>query len=114
MALTYVLDIDGHPLMPTTRCGKVRRLLNSGQARIVRKRPFTIQLNYEPKTHIVQDLTLGVDAGSKTIGLSVTSETKEYYASEVQLRDDIPKLLEARNNTRHTRRRSKTRQSGAI
>ncbi len=24
-ALTYVLDIDGNPLMPTRRCGKVRR-----------------------------------------------------------------------------------------
>ena len=53
--MVYVLDIDGQPLMPTTRCGKVRRLLNSGQARVVRKRPFTIQLNYEPKTNIVKD-----------------------------------------------------------
>ena len=79
MAITYVLNQDGQPLMPTTRCGKVRRLLNSGQARVVRKRPFTIQLNYEPKTNVVQDLTLGVDAGSKTIGLSVTSENREYY-----------------------------------
>ena len=109
MAITYVLNQDGQPLMPTTRCGKVRRLLNSGQARVVRKRPFTIQLNYEPKTNVVQDLTLGVDAGSKTIGLSVTSENREYYASEVQLRDDISKLLESRSNSRSTRRNRKTR-----
>ena len=109
MAITYVLNQDGHPLMPTTRCGKVRRLLNSGQARVVRKRPFTIQLNYEPQTNVVQDLTLGVDAGSKTIGLSVTSENREYYASEVQLRDDISKLLEFRSNARRDRRNRKTR-----
>lgn len=109
MVLTYILDTDGHPLMPTTRCGKVRRLLNSGQARVVHKRPFTIQLKYEPKTHVVQDLTLGVDAGSKTIGLSVTSENREYYASEVQLRDDISNLLEARRSARSTRRNRKTR-----
>ena len=109
MAITYVLNQDGQPLMPTTRCGKVRRLLNSGQARVVRKRPFTIQLNYEPKTNVVQDLTLGVDAGSKTIGLSVTSESREYYASEVQLRDDISKLLDARRSVRRTRRNHKTR-----
>ena len=109
MAITYVLNQDGQPLIPTTRCGKVRRLLNSGQARVVRKRPFTIQLNYEPKTNVVQDLTLGVDAGSKTIGLSVTSENREYYASEVQLRDDISKLLESRSNSRSTRRNRKTR-----
>ena len=50
MAITYVLNQDGQPLMPTTRCGKVRRLLNSGQARVVRKRPFTIQLNYHTIT----------------------------------------------------------------
>ena len=109
MAITYVLNQDGQPLMPTTRCGKVRRLLNSGQARVVRKRPFTIQLNYEPKTNVVQDLTLGVDAGSKTIGISVTSENREYYASEVQLRDDISRLLESRSNARSTRRYRKTR-----
>ena len=109
MAITYVLNQDGQPFMPTTRCGKVRRLLNSGQARVVRKRPFTIQLNYEPKTNIVQDLTLGVDAGSKTIGLSVTSENREYYASEVQLRDDISKLLDTRRSARRTRRYRKTR-----
>lgn len=109
MAITYVLNQDGQPLMPTTRCGKVRRLLNSGQARVVRKRPFTIQLNYEPQTNVVQDLTLGVDAGSKTIGLSVTSENREYYASEVQMRDDISKLLESRSGARRTRRNRKTR-----
>lgn len=109
MAITYVLNQYGQPLMPTTRCGKVRRLLNSGQARVVRKRPFTIQLNYEPQTNVVQDLTLGVDAGSKTIGLSVTSENREYYASEVQMRDDISKLLESRSGARRTRRNRKTR-----
>ena len=109
MAITYVLNQDGQPLMPTTRCGKVRRLLNSGQARVVRKRPFTIQLNYEPKTNVIQDLTLGVDAGSRTIGLSVTSENREYYASEVQLRDDISKLLDTRRNARSARRYRKTR-----
>ena len=109
MAITYVLNQDGQPLMPTTRCGKVRRLLNSGQARVVRKRPFTIQLNYEPKTNVVKDLTLGVDAGSKTIGLSVTSENREYYASEVKLRDDVSKLLESRSNSRYTRRNRKIR-----
>ena len=27
--LIYVLDINGQPLMPTSRCGKVRRLLKT-------------------------------------------------------------------------------------
>ena len=33
-ALTYVLDIDGNPLMPTRRCGKVRRLLKAKKAKV--------------------------------------------------------------------------------
>lgn len=44
--LTYVLNTDGQPLMPTGRCGKVRRLLKSGQAKVVRRCPFTIKLLY--------------------------------------------------------------------
>ena len=33
--LVYVQNIAGAPLMPTRRLGKVRRMLNSGQAVIV-------------------------------------------------------------------------------
>ena len=40
----YVLDIHGHPLMPTKRFGKVRRMLRDGQAKVVRREPFTIKL----------------------------------------------------------------------
>lgn len=35
MAIVYVLNKDGKPLMPTTRCGHVRWLLKVGQARIM-------------------------------------------------------------------------------
>ena len=59
--VVYVLNIDGHPLMPTKRFGKIRRMLRDGQAKVIRREPFTIKLLYEPKTNVVQDLTLGVD-----------------------------------------------------
>ena len=49
-----VLDQQGKPLMPTTRLGKVYRLLKTQKAHIVSHEPFTIQLNYEPDTHIIQ------------------------------------------------------------
>ena len=55
----YVLDRDGRPLVSTTRFGKVRGMLKSGQAKIVRTKPFTIQLLYEPETHVVQKVMLG-------------------------------------------------------
>jgi len=106
--MVYVLDINGNPLMPTTRHGKVRRLLKDGKAKVVKRTPFTIQLLYSSTTY-TENLTLGVDAGSKTIGLSVSSKTKEYFSAKVTLRSDITKLLATRRECRRTRRNYKTR-----
>ena len=106
--MVYVLNKNGQPLMPTKRHGKVRRLLKENKAIVVKRCPFTIKLNYDSPEN-VQEITLGVDAGSKHIGLSATTETKELYASEVELRDDISKLLEARRTYRRARRNRKTR-----
>lgn len=101
--MVYVQNKNGQPLMPTCRHGKVRRLLKEKKAKVVRKEPFTIQLLYDAEA-FTQALTLGVDAGSKTIGISVCSETKEYYASEVVLRTDIVDLLSTKRQNRRTRR----------
>lgn len=51
-----------------------------------------------------QDITLGVDAGSKHIGLSATTEKKELYAADVELRSNIIDLLSVRRQNRRTRR----------
>ena len=104
----YVLDINGRPLMPTERHGKVRRLLREGRAAVVRRTPFTIRLLYEVPG-FMQDVTLGVDAGSKTVGLSASSETKELFRSEVTLRNDIVNLISTRRESRRTRRSRKFR-----
>ena len=45
--MVYVLDIDGQPLMPTSRHRKVRKLLNSHLAKVAKRCPFTIQLLYQ-------------------------------------------------------------------
>ena len=110
--MVYVLDINGRPLMPTERHGKVRRLLREGRAAVVRRTPFTIHLLYEVPG-FVQDVTLGVDAGSKTIGLSASAETKELYRSEVTLRNDIVNLISTRRESRRTRRSRKLRHRAA-
>lgn len=52
---------------------------------------------------------LGVDAGSKHIGLSASTEAKELYCSDVELRDDVTKNISARRAARRTRRNRKTR-----
>ena len=106
--LVYVLNKDGQPLMPTGRCGKVRRLLRDKKAKAVKRCPFTIQLLYEAETN-TQPITLGVDAGSKHIGVSAATEDKVLYEADVELRDDIVKLLSTRREQRRTRRNRKTR-----
>ena len=106
--MVYVLDINGHPLMPTERFGKVRRMLRSGKAKVIKRCPFTIQLLYKT-TNNVQPVSLGIDAGSRHIGLSATTKTKVLYEADVELRNDIVSLLAARAELRRTRRNRKTR-----
>ena len=106
--MVYVLDINGHPLMPTERHGKVKHLLKNGKAKVIKRCPFTIQLLYKSLTY-TQSIILGVDAGSKHIGLSATTNDKEFYASDVELRTDIVKLISKRRELRRSRRNRKTR-----
>jgi len=42
-----VVSKSGKSLMPTKRFGKVRRLLKENKAKVIRRKPFTIQLLYE-------------------------------------------------------------------
>ena len=106
--MVYVLNKEGKPLMPTNRHGKVKHMLRDGRAKVVRRTPFTIQLTYESENY-VQLVTLGVDAGSKTIGLSATTEEEELYSGEVALRTDIVDLLSTRREFRSARRNRTTR-----
>lgn len=86
--MVYVLDINGQPLMPTTRHGKVRRLLNSHLAKVVKRCPFTIQLLYQ-STKEIQPVSLGVDAGSKHIGMAATTEKKVVFTNNrIQIKKD--------------------------
>lgn len=106
--MVYVVNIDGQPLMPTARHGKVRRLLKDKKVKVLKCCPFTIQLLYQV-SNITQDIALGVDAGSKHIGLSATTDKKELYTAEVELRNDIVDLLSTRRENRRTRRNRKIR-----
>lgn len=96
MDLVYVLNKDGLPLMPTHKLGKVRHLLKEGRAKIVKRNPFTIQLNYE-SSNFVQDATLGVD---------YTKKKQEYYAlvkKSMDLKHKIELLNKAStDNTTYT------------
>ena len=87
--LVYVLNKHGKPLMPC-KPSKARKLLKQGKAKIVQREPFTIQLIYGSSGY-KQPITLGIDAGSKFIGVSATTEKQELFSAEVELRNDIVK-----------------------
>ncbi len=106
--MVYVLNSNGQPLMPTKRHGKVRRILKSGRAKVVNRCPFTVQLMYETE-NVTQPVNLGVDAGSKTIGLSTITKENVLYEAEVGLRNDIVDLISSRRQFRRGRRNRKTR-----
>ena len=42
--MVYVISKTGQPIMPTENHAKVRMLLKSGKAKVVKRTPFTIQL----------------------------------------------------------------------
>lgn len=106
--MVYVINKDGQPLMPTENHAKVRVLLKNKKAKVVKKCPFTIQLAYN-STNYTQEISLGIDAGSKHIGLSVTTKDKVLFESDTELRNDIVDLLSTRRQNRRARRSRKTR-----
>ncbi|MBR0151237.1 MAG: HNH endonuclease [Synergistaceae bacterium] len=105
--LAYVLNQYGKPLMPC-KAVKARILLKEHKAKVMRREPFTIQLLYGSSSY-KQPVTLGVDAGSKHIGLSASTKQKELYSADVELRADIVELLSTRRELRRSRRNRKTR-----
>ena len=111
--MVYVLNQDGQPIMPTRNHAKVRVLLKNGKAKVIQRCPFTIQLLY-PCENKTQPISLGVDAGSKHIGISATTKGDNtgamvLYEADVTLRNDIVELLSTRREMRRARRNRKTR-----
>ena len=106
--MVYVVNKNGQPLMPTENHAKVRILLKSGKAKVINRCPFTIQLTYE-STNYTQKVTLGIDSGSKHIGISATTKDKVLFEADIELRNDIVNLISTRRELRRSRRNRKTR-----
>jgi N6-L-threonylcarbamoyladenine synthase len=106
--MVYIISKNGQPLMPTENHAKVRNLLKTKKAKVIKRCPFTIQLAYD-STNYTQPINLGIDAGSKHIGVSATTEDKVLYEADVELRNDVVKLLATRRENRRARRNHKTR-----
>lgn len=107
MQYVYVVGSNGKPLMPCSPT-KARKLLKSKSAAVLQRTPFTIKLLHHAGGY-KQPITLGVDAGSKHVGLSACTDTEELYKEELTPRNDVVKLLSARRECRRGRRHRKTR-----
>ena len=103
----FVLNMRGEPLMPCTQ-RKARVLLKNKKAVIYKYNPFTIQLTYATG-EAKQDCHVGIDTGSKHIGIAATSEDKVLFKCEVELRQDVKSNLNTRRTYRRDRRNRKTR-----
>jgi RRXRR protein len=98
----FVIAKSGKPLMPTTP-PKARVLLKEGKAKVVKRKPFTIQLTYDT-TEYTQDVVLGVDSGYKKAGFSAITDGVELISGELEFDNMMSKRLETRAMYRRTRR----------
>ena len=105
--LVFVINKNGEALMPCSN-RKARLLLKEQKAKIVNYKPFTIQLIYG-STGYKQETDLGVDIGSKHIGVAITSGNNVLTKGQIDLRQDVSKLITTRKILRRSRRNRKTR-----
>ena len=117
MALVYVLDQRGTPLMPTSRYGHVRHLLKAKKAVVVKTKPFTIRLKYQTDG-ACQPIILGIDPGRTNIGLcAVTENGKPVFSANLETNNkDVPKRMAERAAHRRASRQGerKRRQRRAV
>lgn len=109
--LVFVINKHGEPLMPCSP-RKARLLLSNGQAKVIKRTPFTIKLLYGSSGY-KQEVVVGMDTGSKVIGCAVTSNGVVVYQSEVEVRQDVSKKMQQRAMYRRTRRNRKLRYRAA-
>lgn len=107
--LVFVLNRNNRPLMPCSP-SKARKLLKNGLAKVKRKFPFTIKLLYGSSGY-KQELTAGMDTGSKNIGTAVIDPKGRvvYQANTILRGEEIKRKMEARSMYRRNRRGRKTR-----
>ena len=103
----YIVNRHGQPLMPC-RPRKAKLLLKAGKAKVIKMVPFTLQLLYGSSGY-KQEVSLAVDAGTRHIGVSATTETQVLFEAEVLPRSDMQELLATRRQFRRARRSRKTR-----
>jgi len=85
-----------------------RLVLKAGKAKVVKMVPFILQLLYGSSGYI-QEVSLGIDAGTQHIGVSATTEKAVLFEAEGKPRTDIQEVIATRREFRRARRSRKTR-----
>jgi hypothetical protein len=101
-AKVFVLNLQGNPTMPCTYA-KSKRLVKKGVAKVIRRFPFTIQLNFEIENK-TQEITLGIDTGYGNIGFSATTSKEEVICGTLKLDGRTKERLDERRMYRRHRR----------
>lgn len=105
--LVFVINQHCKSLMPCKQ-SKARKLLKENKAKIVKYNPFTIQLLYGSSGY-TQEVNIGIDLGTKHIGVAIQSGNNVIAKGEIELRSDIKENLESKRIYRTSRRNRKTR-----
>ena len=103
MTAVFVIGKNGEQLMPTTRFGRVRHMLEDGLAVVHCRSPFTIRLTQETTTY-TQPMEVCVDTGCLHIGVSVKSLSREYISAQYDLLSDEKERHDDKRKLRRTRR----------
>ena len=104
-----VLDSQGNPLMPM-HAAKARKLIKIGEATpFWHNGVFCIRLNREPSDRKKQDITIGIDPGSKKEAFTIMSKKHTYINIQADACDYVKKKIEKRANNRSARRNRKVR-----
>jgi hypothetical protein len=109
MQKVFVIDADNKPLLPC-HPARARRLLGEGRADVEQVVPFTIKLK-RSVDNPVGSFTVGIDDGAKHVGIAVVNDkTNEVvFKGQIDLRQDVSRLVEQRRNYRRARRYRKSR-----
>lgn len=105
----FVLDCDGKSLTPTKE-NKGWFLIRKGKAILEKKYPMTIRLNkcIEDKDLDKSKIHVGIDDGSKYVGLSIVQEgqkrNKVIFKSTIELRKNVSLKIKVRRGYRQYRR----------
>lgn len=106
----FVLDSTGKPLSPTKE-NKGWYLIRKGKARLVDKYPMIIQLNREVSDVDTSTFTLGIDDGSKHVGIGLVqnglSKQKAVFKGTIEHRWNVKDLMNTRSSYRRYRRSHK-------